>query len=439
MIRSRWWRTGVGLAVSMLCALTTASAQAETSNDSLSLKIASALRSDRVFMRAGGIYVKIKTKSGDTKDVTGPVIRTSEIKKVFDAGQVFTDEALAAAAARYPNVNFDFRQLTQQEIDDGFTNLRANIFYNAFAVDPAGFDGGFRRSLNGVPLGIDLLTNYLVNNNLPGVGTPAGITGKASEEAGTAGISLGYFLDDEYKWAVETYVLAAPLSTSVTIQGRALDVAGSSGSVLSTTHPIAIDGQKIITSKLLPPTAILGRYWGDKDAVIRPYTGAMAMYAVFFDTKATPALNDYVGGSNLGDTTVSIKNTFGMGPVLGFKLSLPDSWHMSLNVGHVKLKTAATITTRNTFIKSGSAILNDLGQVSAIIAQGETIYRSCALFSDSGFTDACGLVRANGGLTTLISKGIAADRGTTNLGTYVRKTETELTNTVFMLSVGRSF
>ena len=72
-------------------------------------------------------------------------------------------------------------------------------------------------------------------------------------------------------------------------------------------------------------------------------TGAMAMYAVFFDTKATPVLNDYVGGSNPGDTTVSIKNAFGAGPVLGFKMNLNDTWHLSLNVGHVKLKTTATI------------------------------------------------------------------------------------------------
>jgi outer membrane protein len=442
MIRSRWWRAGVGLSVSMMCAMTAATAQAEPAKDTLSLKIASALRSDRLFMRAGAIYVNIKTKSGDTRDVTGPVIKTSELKNLFRLDGV-SDAELDAFVKKYPGVNFSYRPVSGNDLPATTGDTVANnVAYNAFISNDQGTVGGLVRTLNGDPLGFQLLTQYLESIGSNGIGTPAGITGKASPEAGTAGISLGYFLDDEYKWTVESYVLAAPLSTSVSINGRARDVKpGGEGVLLDTTHPIAIDGQKIITSKLLPPTVILGRYWGDKDAFIRPYTGAMAMYAVFFDTKATPVLNDYVGGSNPGDTTVSIKNAFGAGPVLGFKMNLNDTWHMSLNVGHVKLKTVATITTRNTFIRSGSGITNDLGQISALIAQGEQLFNanSCTLFTDVGFQDTCGFVTANGGLTTLVSKGVAAERGSKNLGTYVRKTDTELRNTIYMLSVGRSF
>jgi outer membrane protein len=170
---------------------------------------------------------------------------------------------------------------------------------------------------------------------------------------------------------------------------------------------------------------------------LRPYTGVAAMYAIFYDTKATQTLNSYVGGSNPGDTTVSLKNTFGLGPMLGVKYSFDDTWHASFNVGSVKLKTVATLTTRNSFIKTGDAIIQDLGELAVPIAAGESLYGGapCGVNSQS----VCDVVRANGGLTTLVSKAISNERGGNSLGTFVRKTETELTNTIFMLSVGRTF
>jgi outer membrane protein W len=439
MNRQGWSRACVSAAASLVFGLSASGVQA-AEGDSLSLKLASALRSDRLFVRAGVIFVKIKTKSGDTRDVTGPVISTQELKNAF-YNKTEDDAELAAVLAKYPDVNFNVRPGVARPID---------VLYEAASRQPnpspgfpdnvAGklFDVG--ASSGGVKQSILLLTDYLEANNLPGIGTPAGITGTASPETGTAGISLGYYLTDDYTWVVESYVLAAPLSTSVSIRGQAADIdqgqvaKDAQGNV--TYHPIAINGQKIITSKLLPPSILLGRYWGDKDWKFRPYTGVMGMYAIFYDTKATQSLNSYVGGSNPGDTTVSIKNAFGAGPVIGFKYQYDDTWHASFNLGHIKLKTVATLTTRNTFIKSGDAILGDLGAISGLIGTGEQAYGAvgCA------FGVTCDLVRQNGGLTSLISKGIANERGSSNsLGTYVRKTETELTNTIFMLSVGRTF
>jgi outer membrane protein W len=431
MNRPGWSQGCVSAAVSLVLGLSAAGAQAGGSDDSLSLKIANALRSDRLFVRAGVIFAKIKTKSGETKDVTGPVISANDIKNlVYTKG--FTDADLAPILAKYPSINWNVSTTGGTPLD---------VLYNAFTRDdlnsPLGQpDGALFDSQKGLPL----LTDELSKLGLSGIGTPRGITGKAAEQARTAGISLGYYLTDDHDWVVETYVLAAPLSTSVTVHGQvpklgngAAVVTDSAGNVVY--KPIAIDGQKIITSKLLPPLLMVGRYWGPKSWPVRPYTGAMGMYAIFYDTKATQALNSYVGGSNPGDTTVSIKNTGAFGPVLGVKYDIDDSWHASLNIGHVKLKTVATLTTRNTFIKSGDAIINDLGSIATPITAGEAVYNNkvCTVQAD-----ACDLVRANGGLTTLVSKALSDERGG-SLGTFVRKTETELTNTIFMLSVGRTF
>jgi outer membrane protein W len=445
MNRLGWSQACVSAAVSLVLGLTAAGARAESSDDSLSLKIASALRSDRLFVRAGVIFAKIKTKSGDTKDVTGPVISTNDLKNVFYSpalanepllpGETFPgDTILEALIKKYPSVNFDvngnrpidnFYELGSRDIDSTKPDGSPN-YHGAFLYETAG---------------IGVLTKTLDATGSIGLGTPPGITGVASPETGTAGISLGYYLTDDYSWVVETYVLAAPLSTSVNIRGQVPKITAknvvetdSDGNVVY--RPIAINGQKIITSKLLPPIVMLGRYWGDKNWRLRPYTGVAGMYAFFYDTKATQALNSYVGGSNPGDTTVSIKNTFGYGPVLGLKYSFDDTWHASLNVGHVKLKTVATLTTRNTFFKTGDAILSEFGEASTKIADGESAFvKSCVVPQ----TAACDVARANGGLTTLISKAVSNERGSSNLGTFVRKTETELTNTIFMLSVGRTF
>ncbi len=356
-------------------------------------------------MRAGGVHVNIKTKSGDAYDVTGPVVTLVELENVFKR-----------PLSNYGNINFSLPGYTDQENFDFL-----------FTTDV------LQDSQKGIPV----LTNAMRDAGIAGIGTPAGIKGIANQSASTAGLSIGAFIDNDYHWLVEAYVLAAPLSTGVTISGSTIR-----GKVprdeLPGERPIAIDGQEIISTKILPPLVMFGRYFGDARNAFRPYVGAMAMYAIFFDAKATEALNDYVGGSNPGDTTVSIKNAFGVGPVLGFQVNLSDSWHASLNIGHVRLKTQATLTTRNTMIRSDSKIAQDLGVVSDQILAGETVYGSLTTCR-GGYEDACKIVVQNGGLTSLIMKGIAADRGSANLGTFVRKTDTTLTNTIFMFSVGRSF
>ncbi|HIV69290.1 MAG TPA: hypothetical protein H9903_00020 [Candidatus Aquabacterium excrementipullorum] len=267
----------------------------------------------------------------------------------------------------------------------------------------------------------DRLDEALDKVGWTGLGAPSGVRARSQSDIGTLALSVGYYLTDDFTWMLETYVLAAPLKSK--IYGDGINATGKAN---------YINGKHILDTKLLPPTVLLGRYWGDKDAKFRPYTGVMAMYAIFFDTKATQTLNAYMGGASPGDTSVSVKNAFGLGPSLGFKYQLGDDWHVSLNVGSVKLKTQATLTTRNTTITTDSAVINDYPQpVLDAIAATKNLYDNSTVFGD--------YYRSQGGSVTVFMKGVAASRGSDNLGTYVRKQDTTLTSTLMMLSVGRSF
>jgi hypothetical protein len=119
---------------------------------------------------------------------------------------------------------------------------------------------------------------------------------------------------------------------------------------------------------------------------------------------------------------------------------------VNLSVGSLKLKAKATLTTRNTFIPSRSPVLNDLGAIGDAIRTGESTYSGCYEDGDNSGTNLpCEIIKNNGGLTSFFSKAVIADRARAGkgdgqtLGTYVRKTDAVLTNTVLMLNVGRNF
>lgn len=431
MNRSPWAKSGATLVaksgvLAALCGFGLMHGQAfAAEGDSLSLKIATALR-ERVFMRASVLAVKVKTKSGETYDATGPVMTRAELDAVLNKSAPNAGGTGAAVAMR----DLLFSQ-------GGFATLAAAA--------------GSARLISSENAGRRLLDS-LDGQGLTELGTPPGITGEAKKNMATAGFSLGYYLDDDFRWAVETFVLAAPLSTSVTAHGlptwRKLDDDGNFA-----LRPFGLEGQKIISSKLLPPTVLFGRYWGGKGARFQPYTGVMAMYAIFYDTKASEALNAYVGGSNPGSTTVSLKNAFGAGPMIGFKYEFNDSWHVGLNVGSVRLKTVATITTRNTMFNKNSGALQDFGFPATTDLSGFALSGKPDSVSDQILVTGEGLVEngiitnantirainSNGGLTSLVSKAVAYSRGQSDLGTYVRKNETQLDSTILMMSVGYKF
>jgi len=372
-------RTGFAVALSAVLASMVAPAQAETV-DSIFAKVSPSVR-DRMFFRLNYVYANVKTTSGDAYDVTGTVLKSTDIQQYLI--QPGYSSAFYANSARTRNFNIKYGLLDA---------VSPNIVWD----EQAGF-----------------------TNEAAGLGTPNGIKAKSQETVGTPVLSLGYFLTEDYSWFFEALVLAAPLQ--VTVQGD-----GVNGSGL----PNGINGKDIIKLKMLPPIGMVGYYFGAKDDVLRPFAGLGASYAMFFDARATDTLNAYQGGVSAGDTTVNVKNAFGIGPFLGVKAQITDSWHFGLSVGKLRYKTEATLTTRNTTISSKTGVLADYGPYAVA---GIDVGRTMLAYDANG--------NKTDGVTALMCD-LAAAKGissTCNYGTYVRKQSTNLDTTMLMFSLGRSF
>ena len=263
-----------------------------------------------------------------------------------------------------------------------------------------------------------------------GLGTPCGIKARSSTTLGTPAVSLGYYLDEGMNWVIEAFVLAAPLSAEVYGDGDN-----------------GLNGKKIIDIKILPPTMVIGRYFGASDSRIRPFVGLGASYALFMNARATEALNTYQGGGNPGDTTVSVKNALGFGPFFGVKAQFNEDWHFSVNIGKLRYKTEATLVTRNTTITADSEVLSDYGPQSTIantVSVNLTAGRPSTVAPADGSTPQ--LANSTVGEPIAALTGLMCDlarakygNNECNHGTFVRKQKTTLDNTLFMFSVGRRF
>jgi outer membrane protein W len=325
---------------------------------------------ERMFMRLDYIRANVKTTTSAVKDVNGPVVTPEDLMTVRASS--FLNEYVGPPPT--------------------LATLRANYLQ-------------LRNSLRD-GLAADAAAGYTCEAT--GLGTPCNTRARSQSMIGTPAVSIGYYLDDDFAWAVEGFVLAKPID--VTLQGDG---------------PTSLNGKDIIKLKLLPPVVKLGYYFGARGDAIRPYAGLLGSYAVFYDIKATSTLNGYVGGSNPNDTTVGIKNAFGWGWMLGARADLNDDWHVAFNIGKIRYKTEATLVTHNTVITSDSAVLQDYGPkaVEAVTA-GDSV-----------------ITHGQGGVTQLMCDVARAKYGNTscNHGTFTRKASSVLDNTLFVLSVGRSF
>jgi len=335
---------------------------------------------DRLFMRLGYTSVFTKTKSEDARDITGPVVTARQLR-----------DALFECA--------------QRGVDGNCEVIAGGLVGSDFYTDPVA-------NPNPDP------GSFFAVTGLNGIGTPAGIKAKAQRNVGTPTVSIGYWIDDDHKWLVEGFVLAAPLK--IKIYGDGVRADG--------VTPNTVNGQHLATTKLLPPLVIGSYNFGSKTDRIRPYIGLGVMYAVFFDGKPTEFFNDYQGGK----TSLTTKNTFGAGPFAGIQTAIDDDWHVNLSLGRVNLRTTSRLVTSNTNITSNSAVLRD---ISATGVSGTDFPQLVDLGEgangDGTFT--------NAGFTTRLMDVVKAQRGSNSLGTYVREQKMKITNTIITLSVGRSF
>lgn len=352
---------GLAAAALMLCAVPNAAAQ----TNSIFPKGWDSNVRDRLFMRMGYVSIIAKTKSEDVRDVNGAVVDADKLNEAADWGD-------------------------------------ANLTGSGDPLDPDFFDidpfASYSLAVGAITPGMNKLGGSL--------GTPRGVKAKV-KNASTLAFSIGYWLTDDHTWMVEGFVLANPMT--IKAEGAGVRYDG---------RPNGIAGKEILTAKMLPPLVVLSYHFGDRQSLFRPYVGLAATYAVFYDAKATAALGEYVGGT----TKVSIKNAGGFGGFLGVTSPVTDGWHVNLAVGKLKLKTEATLTTYNTSIKTGMAVLQDYSlDISKGVAKGEADI-------DSQMTTK---------LMQLYALRTTGDRN--NLGTFVRKQKNSLDNTIVNLSVGRSF
>lgn len=381
-------RTGFAVALSAVLASMAAPAHAEL-NDSIFAKVSPSIR-DRMFFRLSYVFANVKTTAGEAYDVTGPVVGKDDFTRyIYDPAHGVTYNSSYYARERNGNPRQNFGPQ-----------------YSLF---------------NGLPAAItsDVALGY--SNETDGIGTPNGIRGKAQESVGTPLLSVGYFLGDEHSWYVEAMLLGAPLS--VTVKGDGVNGSG---------QPNGVSGKDIIKLKMLPPIGLLGYYFGERQDVIRPFVGLGGSYAIFYDARVTEELNAYQGGGSVGDTTIKLKNAFGVGPFLGAKAQLSDSWHVGFSIGKLRYKTEATLTTRNTTITDATGVIRDYGAgVTGAIDAGRDIRAYTALTGPEYVS----------GVTALMCD-LAAAKGISNscnYGTYVRKQSTVMDATMFLLSVGHSF
>lgn len=246
-----------------------------------------------------------------------------------------------------------------------------------------------------------------------GLGIPRGATVNAGGGGGIT-LSLGRYLDEDRKWALEAYVAGTPFEASVKGAGRI----GGQGAD-------SVNLGEVIKTKMLGPIAY-GKYiFGDKADRLRLSMGLGAAWIFFFDTKASESLSRYSGGM----TSAKIKNTLGPGAFVGGDWRFGDAWSMSLTVGYLKLRTEASVVTQTDprVIAGSPALLQAARDV------GPNTLTTIKIINGSTFNTQ--------DLVPGIAQELALARTGQNdrLGRYQRKISTRLDPWLLTLSVGRDF
>lgn len=94
-------------------------------------------------------------------------------------------------------------------------------------------------------------------------------------------------------------------------------------------HSIELDGNKIATTKHLPPTVSVQYYPMDSASVIQPYVGAGLNMTLFFDEKGA------VKGNALGP----LSDSFGLSVSAGANYHIDDNWMANVGVWYIDIDT----------------------------------------------------------------------------------------------------
>ena len=457
-------RSRFSLAVGALFAVTAMPVTAGPSlEDSLALSMSKGLR-DRMFWNLSVVSTKTKTKSEQPRDMTPEIVSIAGLTDMRNQKAAELYERLTVAGLTVTEDKF-FQALNSSVSLSNTTTTgsgatlenRLNIIAIRDALQTQqDLTDLVKVRYYGTPTSLGLTATNLLDGALSapadpdpaldGYGfasgegyltTPQGIRARSGNPSETVALSVGYYLNDDQNWAVEALVLGAPLRA--TVYGAGTNDRGD---------PNQLDGKKIINTKMLPPMAKFGYYFGDKSWAVRPYVGVAAMYAIFFDTKTTSFFDDYQGGK----TSISLKNSFGVGPFVGLQSNVAQSgWQVGFSIGKIKIKTEATLVTRGTLFKTGDLALTDYKQTTTdATEQAESLLNTANLAANqvgalTGFASTGNNIAPNG-MTTELMKDLAAYKATPaggggdgTLGTFVRKQRSTLDNTIFMLSVGKSF
>ena len=96
---------------------------------------------------------------------------------------------------------------------------------------------------------------------------------------------------------------------------------------------------KLLDTWVLPPTLTL-QYHFAPDGGFRPYVGAGLNYTIFYKERASGSLENA-----LGQTDVSLSNSFGWALQAGADVPLNDSLFLNFDIKYIDMDTTARLTT----------------------------------------------------------------------------------------------
>jgi outer membrane protein len=124
----------------------------------------------------------------------------------------------------------------------------------------------------------------------------------------------------------------------------------------------AIAGVGVLgTVKALPVTMLAQYRFGQAGSTVRPYVGAGATYAYFYDSKATAVLSGLTGGTPAKPTTLTMKNAFGPTLQAGLSVKFAERWSLDAAVMKVFIKTTGTLSTGQTINASLDPLAVSIG------------------------------------------------------------------------------